>query len=758
MRSKITYFFLVLILSGGFSFGQVVGDYQSKYDDFGISGNWNDHTVWDYFNGANWVEADPGQYPNSTTTNVTIQANANITLNGNYRVGTLTINTGGKVAVGSSTVRYIRANGNVIVNGEIGNLTGDGASIAFEANGNLSGSGIINLNRLINGATGTVAVTVLSGATVNLWESTTGLYNHFDNSVFNFNINSGATVNVVNGSVAIDGPTGTATGARSGQFTINGTLNVAKAVYATTNNTAAKCSVVVNYTLKCSTLVTDASGAGGHGLSISSTGKLEINGAGGSLGNWSTTNNTYSLPEFSRVVFSANGNQTIKGGVTFSELTLSGSGIKNLTGGNSTVNRSLTMEGTATFSSDGSLIQFGPLGSVDYNGTGAQIIGTELTNAPYDLRIQNTNGVSLGRNISVSGPVWCYGNLTTGSYTLNLGTSGLLILETDAARVIGNVIATRTPGTALTTFGNIGLVVEADANNETSPVTVTRITGPLGIISVGANNSIARRYTLSGGTVAKAVRINYFQSEDNGKGPNQMEMWWYNGTSYQKIGNSENLTGTTRQFTTYANISSLTGIITATDANNPLPVELTSFTAVANAKSVQLQWATASEVDNYGFEVERRLTNSSDDSWQTLGFIPGSGQSNSPKNYSYSDNQVSGGTSFKYRLKQIDTDGSSEYVAETEVEVVPNAYELGQNFPNPFNPSTSIRFSITQPGMVKLNVYNLSGEKVLSLLDEHREAGNYEVKVTASELASGTYFYRLEAGDFVSVKKMTLIK
>lgn len=758
MRSKITLLFICILFSGSQMFSQTVGDYRTTTDPFGlgISGNWNDPSVWEKYDGSSW---GTDGFPNSSTTNVTIRENANITLNGTYQVKTLTINSGSKLAVNASTPRYILASGNVTVNGEIGNIAGDGIALAFATSGNLSGSGLINLNRIINGATGTVAVTVLSGATVNLWESTSGLYNHFDNSVFNFTINSGATVNVVNGSVAIDGPTGTATGARSGQFTINGTLNVAKAVYATTNNTAAKCSVEVNYTLKCSTLVTDASGAGGHGLSISSTGKLEINGVGGSLGNWSTTNNTYSLPEFSRVVFSANGNQTIKGGVTFSELTLSGSGIKNLTGGNSTVSNALNMEGTATFSSDGSSFLFGALATVYYAGTTQQTIGSELTNAPYDLRIQNINGVSLGRNISVTGPVRCEsGNLTTGSYTLNLGTTGLLLTETDGARVIGTVQITKTPGIAANTFGNIGLEIEANANNETSPVTVTRITGSSGIVSVGANNSIARRFTLSGGTVAKTVRINYFQSEDNGKGPNQMRMWWNNGTIYLPIGVQENLSSSKRQFTTYGNLTSLTGTLTATDANNPLPVELTSFTAVANAKSVQLQWATASEVDNYGFEVERRLTNSSDDSWQTLGFIPGSGQSNSPKNYSYSDNQVSGGTSFKYRLKQIDTDGSSEYVAETEVEVVPNAYELGQNFPNPFNPSTSIRFSITQPGMVKLNVYNLSGEKVLSLLDEHREAGNYEVKMNASELASGTYFYRLEAGDFVSVKKMTLIK
>jgi hypothetical protein len=190
--------------------------------------------------------------------------------------------------------------------------------------------------------------------------------------------------------------------------------------------------------------------------------------------------------------------------------------------------------------------------------------------------------------------------------------------------------------------------------------------------------------------------------------------------------------------------------------NTPLPVELTSFTSKYLNDKVQLNWQTKTEVNNYGFNVERRIN---EGEWDKIGFVEGHGNSNSPKEYSYTDKELfAGGSKFQYRLKQIDTDGQFEYSDVVEVEVVPDQFELSQNYPNPFNPSTTIRFSLPQAAQIKINLYNMLGEQVASIAEGMYESGYHKVTFNASNLPSGTYIYRLESSDFVQVKKMMLIK
>jgi probable HAF family extracellular repeat protein len=189
---------------------------------------------------------------------------------------------------------------------------------------------------------------------------------------------------------------------------------------------------------------------------------------------------------------------------------------------------------------------------------------------------------------------------------------------------------------------------------------------------------------------------------------------------------------------------------------NVLPVEISSFIAKSNGDDIELYWKTETEVNNFGFNVERRIN---EGDWNNIQFIKGNGNSNSPKEYRYTDKDLfAGGSKFQYRLKQIDTDGSFEYSDVVEVEVMPNKYELSQNYPNPFNPNTTIQFSLPKQTQLKIKLYNMLGEQVATIAEGMYEAGYHKVTFNASNLPSGTYIYRLESSDFVQVKKMILLK
>jgi hypothetical protein len=191
---------------------------------------------------------------------------------------------------------------------------------------------------------------------------------------------------------------------------------------------------------------------------------------------------------------------------------------------------------------------------------------------------------------------------------------------------------------------------------------------------------------------------------------------------------------------------------------NPLPVELSSFSAVILENGVMLKWKTETEVSNYGFEVQRSNSNVQNQNWQTVGFVEGHGNSNSPKDYSFIDENVIAGK-YSYRLKQIDTDGKFDYSKVVEVDFgSPVKYELSHNYPNPFNPSTTIRYSVSESSMINLSIFNSLGEKIEELVNEVKEPGVYTVKFDAKKYPSGTYLYRIQSDNFASTKKMILVK
>jgi Secretion system C-terminal sorting domain/Domain of unknown function (DUF5122) beta-propeller len=193
---------------------------------------------------------------------------------------------------------------------------------------------------------------------------------------------------------------------------------------------------------------------------------------------------------------------------------------------------------------------------------------------------------------------------------------------------------------------------------------------------------------------------------------------------------------------------------------NVLPVELSSFNAMLNENDITLRWETSTEVNNRGFEIEKKISQTSiiDNRWNKIGFVEGHGNSNSSKKYSFADKKLTGGGKFQYRLKQIDNDGRFKYSNVIEVKVTPNENSLLQNYPNPFNPVTNFKFQIVKPGLVTLKIYDILGKEVSTIVNEELEAGYYSYKWDASKLASGIYFYKINAGSYTEVKKMLMIK
>jgi photosystem II stability/assembly factor-like uncharacterized protein len=185
-----------------------------------------------------------------------------------------------------------------------------------------------------------------------------------------------------------------------------------------------------------------------------------------------------------------------------------------------------------------------------------------------------------------------------------------------------------------------------------------------------------------------------------------------------------------------------------------LPVELTSFTANVSEGNVQLNWTTATEINNQGFEIQRKTA---DDQYITIGHVNGNGTTTEAKQYSYSDAPEVG--KYYYRLKQIDFNGTFEYSNEVFATIIsPLEFTLDQNYPNPFNPITNISFTLAEPSFVKLSIYNLLGEEVQVLKNESMNAGTYNVGFDAVSFPSGMYLYKIETSQFSSVRKMMLMK
>ena len=211
----------------------------------------------------------------------------------------------------------------------------------------------------------------------------------------------------------------------------------------------------------------------------------------------------------------------------------------------------------------------------------------------------------------------------------------------------------------------------------------------------------------------------------------------------------------TTQPTLYAGCSSTSGAGVYEYTFEIIPVEFNSFTADVTGGNVTLHWSTATETNNSGFSIERKI---SEGNWMTLGFVNGNGNSTVINHYSFTDNDVPFGN-YTYRLKQTDYNGSFTYSSEVNIQVLAvNTFTLFQNYPNPFNPSTNIKYRIPSDEFVILKIYDVLGREAATLVNERQAGGEYTVNFNAAQLSSGIYYYSLTAGSFRESRKMILAK
>ena len=192
----------------------------------------------------------------------------------------------------------------------------------------------------------------------------------------------------------------------------------------------------------------------------------------------------------------------------------------------------------------------------------------------------------------------------------------------------------------------------------------------------------------------------------------------------------------------------------------PLPVELLRFTATRQAGQVFLYWETASETENLGFDVERKQNNES--SWEKLSFVQGKGSTSALSAYRFTDKNCPDPAASRYRLKQMDYSGLFEYSPEItfadENIISTNTFRLLPNFPNPFNPETTISYELTEKNLTTLSIYNLQGREMTQLVNKAQDAGLYQVSFDGGAFSSGVYICRLVSGADTKIIKMLLLR
>lgn len=411
--------------------------------------------------------------------------------------------------------------------------------------------------------------------------------------------------------------------------------------------------------------------------------------------------------------------------------------------------------------------------SVTFNGGSMQTIGASTF---YGLVVDNAAGVSLSGNVAIADGgslTLTKGDLNTGTNTLTINSASAAAFTPGSSRIIGTVtraIAVGSNGTYQLFDANSYAIPNGTGNPISITATVHPNSNPPNLPSQADTTLVVKRYvTLSaigaGPSFAYTMRFSYLKAEVRGPELSYV-LWKSSAGGWQNVGSSS--VDTAAHFVEQNGLTGF-GDVTAADPAGALPIQLSSFvvTPVPNSNDVKLSWTTATEVNNYGFYVQRSLLGTDCFADLPNNFVIGNGTTLAPQRYEWTDRNVPTGSCY-YRLKQVDLDGTTTFYGPLRIDAAtradvggnggPMSFALQQNWPNPFNPTTSIRFTLPGSAGVLLKVFDLVGREVATLVDEVKPAGSHTVKFDGSGLASGTYVYRIEAGSFMATRKLTLVK
>ncbi|MCH8035058.1 MAG: T9SS type A sorting domain-containing protein [Bacteroidetes bacterium] len=570
-------------------------------------------------------------------------------------------------------------------------------------------------------------------------------------NTINFTVNSGSTLQMASASTTITG---------GGSFTLSSgaSLGITSSNGITTSGASGNIQVTGTRNYNTGTNYTyngTESQNMGNGFPNNLSGTLTIDNSGNSV-----------TLETTRTI--ANGGSIVLAAGTFA------------------AGSNLTMASTSSITRSGGDMTGNPQGSGTYNvtysgnskTTGTELAGSGLNNITVNLNSDQT--LTLDQSRTVAGTLTLTsGNAATGSNTLTLGTStsSLGSLARTSGTIIGNFqcwFAASTVSNVLFPIGTASNYRPANISFTVAPSTGGTLTafftasdpgtvglplddGGTSIVNAGNEGywTINAADGLTGGTYSLDLTADGFSGVSVVSTLRLIKRsiagsWTLNGSHSAGTGTTET------PVVHRTGMSGFSEFGVGSPSDNPLPVELSLLSAIIKESVVILNWNTETEVNNYGFEIQRSIQTGK---WDLLGFVEGHGNSNSLKEYSFTDAEVNSSGIYYYRLKQIDNDGSYEFSKTIEVNFnVPGNFELSQNYPNPFNPSTTISFNLPKSGVVTLKVYNLMGEEIKTLVEGYREAGIYTVKFKAEGHPSGMYLYRLSTNGFTETKKMLIMK
>jgi hypothetical protein len=739
------------------------------------TGTWATVATWNKWTGSAWTT---GTVPTATD---------NVWINGGYTVTLGAVGTCKNLHVISGTLysaqpcstastymltvagTTIEVGSSGIIGNGLADNSADAISLTLTNTGTvtITGGGVIDVSKFaISGAGSTLIIDNNVGVHYH-GSSNGGNASGFYPTVNNVTvtINAGKTLTMARYSCIFSGTSSATLQAFNFTLNVNGTLTLTPG----SPTDASDRTVLKSY------LAMNASTGYVFALNIGSTGTANItelypNGSGGTVGTVSTITvasggilNVTSVADFSKVAtqtVTGAGTVSIPSGANLKIASTSGISASSALGPIQTTTR--TFDAGATYT---------------YAGTAAQVIGDGLPTTISNLIINNPAGVTLSQATTVNGTLTLTSGalITTSTNLLTLGTSATSSGASSSSYINGPLAITSAANTSaqpLTfpigagTAYRPAVVTVTQTTATATPFTATVINGSVpsnGLAITNDKVSTVAYATVSGSNVASAtVQLSYVAADNVSDITNLRiaQGLAAGGGTWVDIGGTGSAApaGTITSIA-ITDLTTNTAFVLAdnTGGTNALPVELTSFTATGTRNGAVLVWKTATEKNNFGFNIERRVVGNS--TWSKVGFVAGHGTSNSANSYSYADANVAAGT-YAYRVAQVDNDGTVKTYNESEVTVGAAAKELSLgNYPNPFNPTTTFEFSVPNDGLTTVKIYNVLGQELVTAFSGEVKAGQYNhATFDGSKFSSGVYFYSIENNGQHMIKKMLMLK